>query len=148
MSLEAFLDSLADLACDVPTTDFIEVSDLSPSELGKFARSWFHIPVERQRWIIDTMMELAEDNPELDFCAVFKMCLKDKDEAVLQKAIEGLWEYDDRSVIPGLVQILVSDKDPAVRASAAVAVFYILFRFTRTGVAMRATPATVADSAA
>ena len=86
MPIEKFVESLADPQLDVPTADFIEASDLSPSELGSFAKTWFSIPVERQRWIVSTMVDLAEDNPELDFCAVFKMCLKDRDEFVLEKA--------------------------------------------------------------
>ncbi len=67
------------------------------------------------------MVGLAEENPELDFCAVFKMCLKDRDESVLEKAIEGLWESEDRSVIPSLLNILASDRSEDVRAASAVA---------------------------
>jgi HEAT repeat protein len=121
MSLEKFLEVLVDPSVTVSTSDFIEVSDLSPGELGTFAKAWFNVPVERQRWMISTMVELAEDNPELDFCAIFKMCLKDKDEMVLERAMEGLWESEDRSVIPALIQILRSKRSPEVRAAAAVA---------------------------
>ena len=121
MSLDSFFEAIADPSTNVPTTDFIEVSDLSPRELGRFARVWFSIPVERQRSTMATMVDLAEDTPELDFCAIFKMCLKEKDEEVLEKAIEGLWEYEDRSIIPGLIQILRSDINPKVRATAAIA---------------------------
>ena len=121
MSLEELVELLADPEEEVPATDFIEVSDLSPSELGAFAKGWFGIPVERQRWAVSTMVDLAEDNPELDFCAVFKMCLKDQDEPVLEKAIEGLWEYEDRSVIPSLVNILRSQRSHEVRSAAASA---------------------------
>ena len=121
MSLEKFLENLADPFIPLSNSNFIEVSDLSPAELGVFARAWFRLALERRRAIIATMVELAEDNPELDFCTIFKMCLKDQDEWVLEKAIEGLWEYEDRSVIPGLIQILASDKSPEVRAAAAVA---------------------------
>jgi HEAT repeat protein len=121
MSLEKFLEFLVDPSVTVSTSDFIEVSDLSPGELGTFAKTWYNVPVERQRWMISTMVELAEDNPELDFCAIFKMCLKDKDELVLERAMEGLWEYEDRSIIPGLIQILRSNRSPEVRAAAAVA---------------------------
>jgi HEAT repeat protein len=121
MSMEKFLEYLLDSSTEVPMSDFVEVSDLSPSELGIFAREWLKIPVERQRWTVSTMVELAEDNPELDFCAVFKMCLRDKDEMVLEKAMEGLWETEDRSVIPSLIQVLRSNRSPSVRASAAVA---------------------------
>ena len=121
MALEEFLEILADPSADVANADFVEISDLSPSELGGFARAWFTMPIERKRWIITSMVELAEDNPELDFCAVFKMGLKDQDELVQAKAIEGLWEYEDRSIITGLVQILRSDRSPEVRSAAAAA---------------------------
>lgn len=121
MSLEQFLEDLTDPSATVALSDFIEVSDLLPGELGQFARAWFGIPVERQRWIVSTMVELAETNPELDFGAIFKMCLKDRDEEVLEKAMEGLWEHEDRSIIPALIQILRSDMGPRVRAAAAVA---------------------------
>lgn len=121
MSLESFLQTLADPSVNVPAAGFVEVCDLSPAELGKFAHVWYGLPVDRQRRMITTMVDLAEDNPELDFCAIFKMCLKDQDDVVLEKAIEGLWEYEDRSIIPGLVQILCSKKGSVVRAAAAVA---------------------------
>ena len=119
MPLEEFIESVTDPLEEVPTSEFIEVSDLSPSELGEFARAWFTVPVERRQWIVATMVELTEDSPELDFSAVFKMCLRDDDEFVLEKAIEGLWEYEDRSVIPSLLGTLESDRTTAVRAAAA-----------------------------
>ena len=121
MSLESFLESLADTSTEVPASGFIEISDMSPEELGMFARTWLVIDVERQRRVISTMVGLAEDNPELDFGAIFKMCLKGEDEAVVEKAMEGLWEQEDRSIIPSLLQILRSDKSPRVRSAAAVA---------------------------
>lgn len=121
MSLESFLESLADTSTEVPASDFIELSDMLPEELGMFARVWFGIDVERQRRMISTMVELAEGNPELDFGAIFKMCLKHEDEVVLETAMEGLWEQEDRSIIPSLLQTLRSDKSPRVRSAAAAA---------------------------
>ena len=121
MSLEQFLENLSDPAIPLGNSDFIELSDLSPAELGVFARHWFLLSQERKRAILTTMVELAEDSPELDFCTIFKMCLKDEDEWVLEKAIDGLWEYEDRSVLPGLLQVLNSDRGAEVRAAAASA---------------------------
>ena len=121
MPLEKFLEDIADPSVPLSNSDFIEVSDLSPAELGVFARAWFRLSQERKRAVIATMVELAEDNTELDFCTIFKMCLKDEDEWVLEKAIDGLWEYEDRSVLPGLIQVLTSDRGGDVRAAAAAA---------------------------
>ena len=121
MSLDLFLEDLADPSVEVSEGDFVELSDLAPEELRDFAMVWFDIPQERQRWIVAKLVETAEDNAELDFVALFKMFLKDQDEEVLEKAIEGLWEHDDRSIISGLIQILRSDKSSPVRAAAAEA---------------------------
>ncbi len=119
MSLEKFLETLADPAVPLRNCDFVELSDLSAAELGTFARAWLRLPRERKQAVLSTMVELAEDSPELDFTAILKMCLKERDEWLLEKAIAGLWEYEDRSVITGLIQVLTSDKGPSVRAAAA-----------------------------
>ena len=121
MPSDLFLETLNDETAAIPVAEFAEMSDLSPSELGEFARVWFGMEEDRQRNIITAMVEAAEENAELDFSAVFKMCLRDKDEFVLEKAIEGLWENEDRSIIPSLDQVLHSDRSPGVRAAAAVA---------------------------
>ena len=121
MSFELFLETVSDPTYDLPLSEFHEVSDLSPEELGQFAKSWLLLPMERQREIVSTMVELAEQNTELDFTAIFKMCLKVSEEEVLEIAIEGLWEHEDRSVISGLVDVLGSDKNTKVRAAAASA---------------------------
>ncbi len=119
MSFEFFLENALDSSGHISSADFYEVSDLSPEELGLFAKAWFPIPIERRRSIASTMVELAEENPELDFSAIFKMCLKGEDEPLLEIAMEGLWEHEDRSLIPGLIEVLRSDKGSEVRAAAA-----------------------------
>ncbi len=119
MSFEFFLENASDPTGHISAVDFHEVSDLSPEELGLFAKAWFPIPIERRRTIAAAMVELAEDNPELDFTAIFKMCLKGEDEPLLEIAMDGLWEHEDRSLIPGLIEVLRSDKGSQVRAAAA-----------------------------
>jgi len=120
MSLELFLETLLDASGQVEVGDFVELSDLTSEELGSFARVWFDLTLERQRWVVARLVEEAEDNADLDFAVIFKMFLKDQDEEVLEKAMEGLWEYEDRFIIPALIEILRSDKSPSVRAAAAV----------------------------
>ena len=121
MSFEFFLDKGSDRAGRISSADFYEISDLSPAELGLFAAAWYPLPIERQRAIASTMVELAEDNPELDFAAIFKLCLRGDDEPLLKIVIDGLWEHEDRSVIPALLDVLRSDKGSEVRAAAAIA---------------------------
>ena len=121
MSFEFFLENVADPTGRISAVDFYEISDLSPEELEQFAAAWYPLTIERQRSITSTMVELAEDNPELDFAAIYKLCLEGDDEPLLQIAMDGLWELEDRSVIPGLVDVLRSDKGSEVRSAAASA---------------------------
>ena len=45
------------------------------------------------------LVELCEDNLELDFSAIFKLCLDgDDDENVRKTATLGLWDCDDSSL--------------------------------------------------
>ena len=67
------------------------------------------------------MRRLAEDNIELDFTAVLKLCLSDDDATIREHAIDGLWECDHSSLIPTLLSSLVSDNSADVRAAAASA---------------------------
>ncbi len=121
MSFEFFLENVSDPTGHMSAVDFYEISDLSPEELGQFASAWYLLSIERQREIATTLVDLAEDNPELDFTAIYKLCLKGDDEPLLQIVMDGLWEHDDRSVISGLVEVLRSDKGSDVRSAAASA---------------------------
>jgi HEAT repeat protein len=64
---------------------------------------------------------LAEDDITLNFDDVFKGRLKDPDEEVRSKAIEGLWECEELSVIDPLARLLEEDSSETVRATAAEA---------------------------
>ncbi len=121
MSFEFILENVSDPTGHMSAVDFYEISDLSPEELGQFASAWYLLSIERQREIATTLVELAEDNPELDFTAIYTLCLKGDDEPLLQIVMDGLWEHDDRSVISGLVEVLRSDKGSDVRSAAASA---------------------------
>ena len=67
------------------------------------------------------MVQQAEDNLELDFTAIFRQCLKDYDDRMVQLGVEGLWEMEDRWLIAELVGLLRSERGPQVRATSAVA---------------------------
>ena len=121
MSLDQCLQDIADAGTTLNYNILVGLSDLAPAELGHFAKSWSKIGVDRRRHVIDCMVVTAEENADLDFCSVIKVCLKDPDDQVRQRAIEGLWEVEDRSLILSLVGVLKSDGSGEVRAAAAMA---------------------------
>lgn len=98
-----------------------ELSNLSSEELEFFKRSWSAIELERRRQIVHRLVELAEDNLELNFDNILKYCLKDHDDEVQSKAIEGLWENEGPSLINPLIDLLKQDSSEKVQAAAATA---------------------------
>ncbi len=120
MSLDTCLQHLAEEESPLSHSVLQELSGLSPAELGRLARVWYKLSSDRRQKVVAQLAEVAEEDPELDFSPIFKLCLKDSHEEVRQAAIAGLWEFEDRSLIPGLVRMLREDESGEVRAAAAM----------------------------
>ncbi len=109
--------------CDKPlrSSRLIELSNLNSEELEFLERAWAVIEPKRRQQIINRLFELAEDNFELNFDSIFTSCLKDQDAEVRSKAIEGLGESEEASLINPLVNLLERDSSEEVQAVAAIA---------------------------
>ena len=119
--IEAVLKHIANSSGPLRSSKFTGLSSLGSGEVGKFEKAWAGIELRRRRQIINRLVELAEDDAQLDFDSVFKSCLKDTDEEVRSKAIEGLWESEDTSLIGPLSSLLEQDASKKVQAAAATA---------------------------
>jgi HEAT repeat protein len=98
-----------------------DLSNLNPEELELFRRLWTAIEPKRRQQIVQRLVELAEENLELNFDSILKYCLKDQDDEVRSKAIEGLWENEEASLIDPLINLLEQDTSETVQAAAAIA---------------------------
>ncbi len=117
-------ETIADLGnCDKPllSSRLTQLSNLNSEELEFLERAWATIEPKRRRQIIYRLVELAEDNFELNFDSIFRSCLKDQDAEVRSKAIEGLWESEEASLINPLINLLEQDSSEKVQAAAATA---------------------------
>lgn len=121
MTLEAYLRELVDPARPLGVARLINLSSLAPDEVSAFEDAWRAADVPRRRQIVHELIELAEDNVELNFDAVFRVSLSDRDVEVRHSGIRGLWEYEGRDLIPTLVALLLTDVDQGVRAEAGLA---------------------------
>ena len=121
MTLETYLRELVDPARPLGVARLINLSSLAPDEVSAFEDAWRAADVRRRRQIVHELIELAEDNVELNFDAVFRVSLSDPDIEVRHSGIRGLWEYEGRDLIPTLVALLLTDVDQGVRAEAALA---------------------------
>jgi HEAT repeat protein len=99
----------------------VELSNLNSAQLKLLERVWETTETKRRRQIIYRLVELAEDNFELNFDSIFKGRLMDQDAEVRSKAIEGLWESEEASLIDPLINLLEQDSSEKVQAAAATA---------------------------
>ena len=86
-----------------------ELTDLRPAGLSYLKEVWPQIALTRRRQIVARLLELAEDDVQLSFDAVFKMLMTDPDEEVRTHAIGGLWENEEPSLIEPLIGLLHED---------------------------------------
>lgn len=120
-SIEEIISELGNSDPQLLSSKLAELSNLSPEELALFERVWTTIELKRRQQIVSQLVELAEDDFELNFDSIFKSRLEDQDAEVRSKAIEGLWENEEPSLINPLIELLEQDSSEKVQATAATA---------------------------
>ncbi len=111
--------SLEELQEMPQAVDFKQFSGLLEKDMQRLTTAWPGLPVATRRELVHTWNTLAEEDFELDFSAVFRMAMRDQDEAVRAAAISGLFEDEDIRLVPQLVEIMERDTAAPVRAAAA-----------------------------
>ena len=96
------------------------LSGAGRSEVKRFADCWRQMSPNRRRELITAMAEMAEADFQLDYNAIFRWALRAEDSMVRERAVEGLWEDDEPSLIEPLVHLMLEDPEPAVRSRAAM----------------------------
>ena len=121
MSFESYLQELADPAKPLAVSKLVKLSSLGPDEASLFLDRWPELDLRRRQRLVHELTDLAEDNVELNFDAVFFIALGDAGADVRRDAIRGLWEYEGCDLIDPLQGLLQHDPDAGVRAEAALA---------------------------
>ena len=121
MTLSPSVDDLVDSTKELKASELAQLSGLADDERDALRSCWVEIDAARRREILTMLIELADDNSDLDFGAVYDTALADPEAAVRERAVSGLWESDDRRTIPKLTARLSDDADERVRAAAALA---------------------------
>lgn len=121
MSLSKFLEDLNTGGNPLKHSDLTRLSNLSKEEMIELRTGWLSFGSELKNAILSKLLDIAETNVEMDFSSVFRFCLKDSDPQVREKAVHGLWECEDRSLISSLIALLKEDPSEKVRASSASA---------------------------
>ncbi len=121
MTLESSLGDVADPTRKLGSKQLVGLTDLSPADLTLFAATWAGLAPSRRLGLLTGLTDLAQDNVELNFDAVFKLALDDEEGEVRVAAVRGLYEYQGTDLIPILIAFLRDDADAGVRMEGAIA---------------------------
>jgi len=120
-TIEETIAELIDSSKPLLSSRLADLSNLSSEEVGLFEQAWASIESKRRRQIMYRLIELSEDNAKLDFDSIFRNRLNDQDAEVRAKAVEGLSESEDTSLITPLINMVGQDSSEKVQAAAAIA---------------------------
>ncbi len=99
--------------------DLKVLANLGPESVRIFWEQWQRFSLDRRHHIMRLLAEMAEEQIELDYRPIFRVCLADQDPLIRTLAIEGLWEDEHEQLMDRLLQMI---HDPAgeVRAAAVI----------------------------
>lgn len=113
------IDEISDDTMPISSAHLTQLSDLDSNLAGVVCEALATIDFERRRQVLQKLVDLTEEDLELNFDPIFRKSMEDEDEEVREKAINGLWECEERSLIEPLLYRLKHDGDERVRAAAA-----------------------------
>ncbi|MBT4126619.1 MAG: HEAT repeat domain-containing protein [Chloroflexi bacterium] len=126
MGLDEFLNKLPeddDAAIDYAALP--ELSGLTAPEAEEFGQLWLEWTSERVLDIVDRMVALNEEQPDVEFETIFKQGIVHPSSGVRVSSLKGLEESDDRTLVRPLCEMLKSDPASEVRAAAAIPLAYL-----------------------
>ena len=115
----AVIDALLDESKPFPPAYLPRFSDIPGSDLRALMRVWSQVPLVRKRALLEDLENIVEADTIVSYYDFAAALLRDPDAQVRLLSIRLLWEENDTRLIPVLLQMMVSDEDPLVRASAA-----------------------------
>ncbi len=118
---QTVLTALCDESRPFPPRYLHHFSDLTPENLQALLQVWPQVSAQRKRVLLEDLELLAESDTIVSFDVLAKSLLRDADPQVRALAIRLLWECTDTDLIPAFVEILESDSDSNVQATAATA---------------------------
>ena len=120
MGLDEFLNALPeDESAPINFASLSTLSGLSSPEAEEFGQLWLEWSSERVLEIVDRMVSLCEEQPDVEFEAVYKQGLSHTDSRVRLSSLKGLEESDDRTLLKPITAMMTLDPSEEVRVAAA-----------------------------
>ena len=94
-------------------------SDLSAHDLREFTLLWQDVAPQRKQSILEDLEELTEKDTLVCFDEMAKAILNDPEPMVRVLAVRLLWECEDAKIVPGIIDLMLTDPDEGVRSTSA-----------------------------
>lgn len=120
--------ALLDREAPFPPSFLYFFSDITCSDLDEVEKIWPDVWIERRRGLLEDMENLSEKDTLLFFDHMAVMCLADADPVARATAIRLLWQSDEETLVPKLIQLLREDPEIIVRAAAATALGVFVYQ--------------------
>src|SRR3989304_1330075 len=96
MEFSEYLAQLKDPPERLSVAGLQQLASLEREEAAALRGAWPDIEAERRRQVVHLLVDLAEDNVDLNFDALFFAALEDEDAEARADAVRGLWGYEGR----------------------------------------------------
>lgn len=119
LPFQTLIDILLDEETPLNPRYLYRLSDLDGEELALFIEAWPRVPLWRRQALMEDLEELGNSDDLLSFEEIGRHGILDDDPKIRQLAVQILWEFDSRDLIPTFLQLVKSDPGAEVRAAAA-----------------------------
>lgn len=119
LPFQTLIDALFDEDTPFDPRYLYRFSDLEGEELDLFIQTWPQLPLWRRQALLEDLHELGAADDLLSFENLGRSVIYDEDPQVRLLAVQILWEFEERDLVPMYLQLLDSDPIPEVRAASA-----------------------------
>lgn len=119
ITLPQLLENLKNESAPLNSKGLRRLSALDKNAAKPFLEVFARMSEERRLDFIETLSEIADDDPELDFTLIFAIGIRDTDDGVRARSVAALWESDSRDFMITLLDMIRNDSSEEVRAAAA-----------------------------
>jgi HEAT repeat protein len=117
---EGILKAIEDPGTPIASLEVTLLSDIEPNFADIVSEKLSALELERETQILDHLINITEDRFDVNFDEIFLRELNSQRQEIREISIHGLWEYDERSLIEPLLEMLTKDDSDAVKIAAAI----------------------------
>ena len=120
LSLTSLLAKIAETESPLPVDQLHRLSDMPSSLAASLRDNWPKIDRHRRRDLMRRLAEICQTNFAVDFEPIALLGIQDEDDQVRLAALDILWDSENPDLIEPLLQLVQSDPEVMVQASAAL----------------------------